>query len=134
MKKLFLLFSAIVLTTSLSFANNNYRINDAAIDDLFANAEEASIVSNDFNALSLVAAPAPEITKGGYLLRAFFCGSIALHRSYMGTAGKTLWYMYLCIPVVGGVVGCVDFWGVVFKGDEFMNKYKDNGKWIVWMD
>jgi TM2 domain-containing membrane protein YozV len=29
-------------------------------------------------------------TVGGYLLRAFFCGSFALHRSYMGTGGKSI--------------------------------------------
>lgn len=133
MKKLFSLLTAIVLMTSFVSANNDYKINDATIDNLFANAEEVSVVSSDFDLLS-IAAPTPEITKSGYLLRAFFCGAFGLHRSYMGTGGKTLWYMYFCIPVAGGVVACVDFWGVVFKGDEFMNKYKDNGKWIVWMD
>lgn len=128
MKKLFTLLTAIVLTVSLAKANNEYKINDATIDNLFANAEEMSMVSTDFN-LGSIAAPAPEITKSGFLLRAFFCGGIALHRSYMGTGGKSLWYMY-CWNCVGGI----DFWWVVFKGDEAMNKFKDNGKWIVWMN
>ena len=38
----------------------------------------------------------------------------------------------LCIPVYGSVVALVDFWGVVFKGDEQFNKYKDNPKFRVW--
>jgi len=50
----------------------------------------------------------------------------------MGTGGETMWYKYLCIPVYGGIVGCVDFWGVIFKGDEQFNKYKDNPKFRVW--
>ncbi|GAB4452537.1 MAG: hypothetical protein OHK0036_14260 [Bacteroidia bacterium] len=76
---------------------------------------------------------APEQTRGGYLLRAFFCGSIALHRYYMGTNKKGMWAMYLCIPVVGGVNACVDFWGAVFDKDFYL-KYKNNDKYIVWMD
>lgn len=128
MKKLFTLLTALVLTTSLALANNEYKINDEAIDNLFENAEEVSFTSSANNLLSLTA-PAPEITKSGFLLRAFFCGGFALHRSYMGTGGKSLWYLY-CWNCVGGI----DFWWVVFKGDEAMNKFKDNGKWIVWMD
>ena len=64
--------------------------------------------------------------------RAFFCGGIALHRDYMGTGGKSMWWFYLCVPVAGGVDACVDFWWVVFKGSEAMDKYKDNSKFFVW--
>lgn len=132
MKKLFLLFSAIALTASL-FAGNDYKISDAAIDELFEQAKEVSMVSSELNALSFITAPAPEITRGGYLIRAFCCGGIGLHRSYMGTKGKTLWYMYFCIPVWGGVVALVDFWSVVFD-DKQLDKYKDNDKFCVWCD
>ncbi len=76
---------------------------------------------------------APEQTRGGYLLRAFFCGGIALHRYYMGTNNKWMWAMYFCIPVVGNVTACVDFWGAVFDKDFYL-KYKNNDKYIVWMD
>jgi len=133
MKKLFLFFTATAMSATMAFAGNDYKINDANIDNMFANADEISFASNDFGGTNFMTPAGPEKTKGGYLVRAFFCGGFALHRSYMGTAGKTLWYMYLCIPVVGGVVGCVDFWGVVFGSIDF-NKYKDNGKYIVWMD
>jgi len=129
MKKLFLALIMSVADAGASFAGS-YKLNDQAVDAAFAASQDISTsLSTDLN---FAATPDAEITKGGYLLRAFFCGSFALHRKYMGNGGKTLWYMYLCIPVAGGVVGCVDFWGVVFKGDEFMAKFKDNPKWIVW--
>ncbi|MCX7729413.1 MAG: hypothetical protein N2203_08080 [Bacteroidia bacterium] len=75
----------------------------------------------------------PEQTRGGYLLRAFFCGGIALHRYYMGTSNQWMWAMYFCIPVVGEVTACVDFWGAVFDKDFYL-KYKNNDKYIVWLD
>jgi hypothetical protein len=40
--------------------------------------------------------------------------------------------MYFCIPVVGGVTACVDFWWVVFKGDDALKKYKGSDKYMVW--
>lgn len=130
MKKLILLLSVVTCFASFSTASNLYKINDAEIDMLFGQAIEVDFESTaDVNSINQ-----DKKTVGGYLIRSFFCGSFALHRSYMGTAGETLWWKYLCIPVVGGVVGCVDFWYVVFKGEEALNKYKDNGKFIVWKD
>lgn len=130
MKKLLLVFSLVVMTAGLSFGSN-YKLNDEAVDNLFAQADDVSLVA-DAAEFSMPALAEP--TKTGYLIRAFFCGSFGLHRSYMGTGGKTLWYYYLCIPVAGGVVACVDFWYVVIKGDEALSKYKDNPKWVVWND
>jgi TM2 domain-containing membrane protein YozV len=99
----------------------------SADDVTFSASEEAYALMN----------PAQSAVKGdktviGYLVRAFFCGEFALHRYYMGTGGKALFWYYFCIPVVGGVAGFVDFWWVVFKGEEAMNKYADNPKFLVW--
>ena len=108
MKKLFLLFSAIVITASLALANNDYKINDATIDNMFANAEEINVSAIDVyqwgGIPSAAAVQGSGTTKGGFLVRAFLCGSFALHRSYMGTGGKSLWYMYCW-----NEVACVDF-------------------------
>lgn len=134
MKKIFLTFtmSLVVLGSALA---NNYKLDEASVEVAFAASEDISLVaSEEANTLALasVNGTLDEPTKMGYLLRSFFCGFIGLHRSYMGTGGKTLWYYYLCIPVYGGIVNCVDFWGVVFKGDEQWNKYKNNPKFNVW--
>lgn len=127
MKKMFFLFAIATMFTSVTMASSDYRINDAAVDVLF---DQAIEVDFEFNAAGVQ----QEKTVGGFLLRNFFCGFVALHRSYMGTGGETLWWKYFCIPVVGGVVSCVDFWYVVFKGKEALDKYADNGKFIVWAD
>lgn len=134
MKKIFLAFAMSVAVVGSALANN-YKLDETSVEAAFAASEDISLVASDeANTLALasVNGTLDEPNKMGYLLRSFFCGFIGLHRSYMGTGGKTLWYYYLCIPVYGGIVNCVDFWGVVFKGDEQWNKYKNNPKFNVW--
>lgn len=134
MKKIFLVFAMSIAAVGSALANN-YKLDEASVEAAFAASEEITFVASDeANTLALnsVNGTLDEPTKTGYLVRNFFCGIIGLHRSYMGTGGKTLWYYYLCIPVYGGIVSCVDFWGVVFKGDEQWNKYKNNPKFNVW--
>ncbi|MGZ3903548.1 MAG: hypothetical protein ACXVC6_07630 [Bacteroidia bacterium] len=140
MKKIILSFA---LVAGLFFTSNasesNYILDEQAVDQQISQATEVSFENaaadlsafNQFATSSMVI-KGGEQTKMGYLLRAFFCGGFGLHRSYMGTGGKSLWWFYLCVPVAGGVDACVDFWWVVFKGDEALNKYKDNSKFFVW--
>jgi hypothetical protein len=71
--------------------------------------------------------------KVGYLLRCWFCGGIALHRYYMGTTEGFMWALYCCVPVVGGVAQLVDFFWVIFE-DDALSKYKNNNKYLVWLD
>ena len=137
MKKLFLLI-AFAGTSLFSLANvENYTIDDQKVDQLFAQSQDISVATiNDMSSMNninmSVVSTGGSQSVGGYLLRSFFCGGIALHRYYMGTKKKAMWAMYFCIPVVGGVAACVDFWWVVFKGSEAMNKYKGNDKYLVW--
>lgn len=142
MKKVLLLLVMLGAFAVRSYASDlgatAYNVNDAQIDQLFNQAEDVTL-SVTTEALTLAtsnldaSAMLKEQTKVGFLLRAFFCGSFALHRYYMGVGDKkSMWAYYFCIPGVGGFVGCVDFWYVVIKGDEAMNKYKDNPKFIVW--
>jgi hypothetical protein len=141
MKKIITLCAVAGLSFATALAgNSNYKVDDASIDQLFAQSEDISMTASTDFALQNTNLAANlssvngggEKTVGGFLIRAWFCGFIALHRSYMGTGGKTLWYYYFCIPVMGGVTSCVDFWWVVFKGKDALNKYKDNSKFIVW--
>jgi hypothetical protein len=138
MRKLFFVFAFMAMMVSVSSVKaDNYFVNDNAIEDLFATSEDQTAemldLSNPLLTSSVMGTKAAaNQTVVGFLLRSYFCGFIALHRSYMGTGGKTLWYYYFCIPVVGGVVNFVDFCWVLFKGSDAMNKYKDNPKFIVW--
>lgn len=128
-KKLFLT----VALSALSFAGfsaNSYKLDEVKMDNMFANATEISATSMDLSSTFVVEG---DKTVGGYLVRAFFCGFIGLHRSYMGTGGKSVWWWYCCVPVLGGVTTFVDFWGVVFMGQKQLDKYKDNSKKVVWM-
>ncbi len=134
MKKICLLIGFVV-TIGVSKANaESFTIDNTKIDNLFAASQDVTrqtlIEANDLSASNLNLAVGSQ-TRGGYLVRAFFCGSIALHRYYMGGSGA-LWAMYLCIPVVGGVDACVDFWWVVFSKDA-LSQYRGSSKYIVWM-
>ena len=134
MKKLFFALAILVGFASTSFANE-YKLNDQQVESLFENANDISFASEDLaSGLALNSAAAGEQTVGGYLLRSFFCGFIGLHRSYMGTDGEKVWWWYFCIPVAGPVTNLVDFWGVVFMGKKQLDKYKNNGKKIVWLE
>jgi hypothetical protein len=137
MRKLLITVAAIVGV----FANVNaskFKIDESDLNQLVSQSTEITVqeLNSQFLRQSLemnANFALPEKTRGGYLLRAFFCSAIALHRYYMGTNRKGMWAMYLCIPVVGGVTGCVDFWGAVFDPD-FYKKYANNDKYIVWLD
>ncbi len=139
MKKI--LFSLAFLTclfTSNLVSASNYKLDNVVVDELFASSEDVTFVLAD-QVPALTSAPMSSLasgsqTVGGFLIRAFFCGGFALHRYYMGTGGKQLFWYYFCIPVVGGVTGCVDFWWVVFQGNDAMMKFKDNPKFMVWTD
>ncbi len=136
MKKVVFIFALVLGFNLATKANGSkYHIDEQKIDKVFSQSQEMSYEANGLSALALPVTKmqAGDQTKGGYLLRAFFCSFIALHRSYMGTGGKSLWWFYLCVPVVGGFDGCVDFWWVVFSSDA-LDKYRDNSKFFVWAD
>ena len=137
MKKLLFVLGFFAVSSFAFAGTDKYKVNDAAVDQMFAQstdisssiADEMSIVS--INQPAAVQAGGGQ-TVGGYLIRAFFCGGIALHRHYMGGDWGSLWWKYFCIPVAGGVAACGDFWWVVFKGNSALSKYKGNDKWFVW--
>lgn len=123
----------------ISFANaNNYRLDEEKVESAFASGVEVTF-DQMFTSQNLVGSAnfsnlgaEGEKTQVGFLLRAFFCGSIALHRYYMGTTRDAMWAMYCCIPVVGGINAFVDFWWAVFVSDAY-TKYANNDKYIVWL-
>lgn len=139
MKKLLFVFGFFAVS-SLSFAGigETYKVNDLAVDKMFEQSVDVSASLADEMALgglnhpASIQASAGSQSVGGFLIRAFFCGGIALHRHYMGGDWGSLWWKYLCIPVAGGVAALGDFCWVLFSGDAALSKYKGNDKWFVW--
>jgi hypothetical protein len=137
MKRLTLMI-ALAVGSVFSANANSYKLDEAQLEQNFAQATEVSFDQMFASGIELqgadyVAMAAESKTRGGFLVRAFFCGGIALHRYYMGTSRGGMWAMYFCIPVVGGVNACVDFWWSVFDGTAYQ-KYANNDKYIVWLD
>jgi TM2 domain-containing membrane protein YozV len=131
MKKILLIAALVGGFAASTFAKDTYKLNDASVDQMFAQSsditltvstEEATASSMNTEAVSLSLAPSQ--TKIGYYLRLFFCGMVGLHRSYMGTGGKTIWFYY-CIPGLNGAMLFCDFWITIFKSD-LWDKYKNN--------
>ena len=134
MKKVIFILAVIIGISAESFAGNPYKVDANKVNKAFENASEIKINSVDvtnINNTTYNSLAAEEQTKVGYLVRAFFCGGIALHRQYMGSDWSKLWWKYFCIPVVGGVTACIDFWWVIFEEDAFA-KYKGNDAYMVW--
>ena len=135
-KTLLTLFAGILFSTWSVAGVENYTLQNSQIDNLFASSEDITMtLSNEMSIENIGAVTEVSEggkTVGGFLLRSFFCGGIALHRYYMGTNGKSMWWKYLCIPGVGAVANCGDFFWVLFKGDDALSKYTNNGKYIVW--
>lgn len=137
MKKIILTFFTLI-AVSVAVKASTFQLDEAKMEQTFNSSEDVTL-SLTMNSSSVAANYfMGKETKGeqnvtGYLLRSFFCGSIALHRYYMGTSRNLLWLMYCCIPVGGQVATAVDFWWVVFSGKEAMEKYRDSDKYWVFL-
>lgn len=134
MKKIIYVAVAFLLLVGVKSEASSYKIDEALVDQMFNEAEEISLTDNStlttLNLTSSIKEANGDKSVGGFLLRAYFCGFIALHRTYMGTGGKSLLLYYLCLGFVP--VSTIDFCWVLFKGQEALDKYADNPKWMVW--
>lgn len=136
MKKIGMFVLALALSAGV-FAND-YRLDESNVETMIENAEDVTMTElADYESLSSTSFAASAVagsqTRGGFLLRSFFCGGFALHRYYMGSEGAKYFFLYFCVPVVGGVTNCVDFWSVVFNADN-LSRYNNADKYIVWLD
>jgi len=137
MKKFTLIFALVI--GALGFARAGaYKIDEQKLMQTFENSHEVSfdeMYASDITALeNTLIAKGDSKSRGGFLIRCFFCGGFALHRYYMDcTRGARMWALYFCVPIVGGVTACVDFFWVVFS-DDALGKYEGSDKYIVWLD
>lgn len=131
MKKLFFTLTLVFGLATLASANT-YKLNNASVEAKFAASQDVTtelnaLTSNTENYATILGG---DQSKGGFLVRALFCGYFSIHRMYMGSS---FMWMY-CIPVVGGVTAFVDFCYVLFKGDEALSKYSNNTTFWVFKD
>jgi len=132
MKKLVLTVACVVgvFASQMAFANP-YKLDENAVEKTFTAASEITLeqmsveTMTDVNSNTL--APKGDVTLGGFLVRNFFCGTFAVHRSYAGTKGLAFKY---CITL--GIIGAVDFWYTVFTGQEALDNFTGNPNFICW--
>ncbi len=130
-----LLVSFLLIVGAITAKPSKYQLNEPLLEEVLNHCEETSFLPSDnlFKCTFTRSQEGEIQTRGGYLIRAFFCGFIALHRTYMGTNGETMWWFYCCVPLAGPIDHFVDFWWVVFD-DKAFEKYRNNSKFFVWME
>ena len=139
MKKLLFILGFFAVSSFAFAGTEKYKVNDAAVEKMFAQSQDISSSVADERTLAAINQPSTLYASGGqsvggFLIRAFFCGFIGLHRSYMGSDFGDIWWKYCCSTVlVGwGIVQGVDFCWVLFSGNAALSKYKGNDDFIVW--
>ncbi len=140
MKKVFT-FALVVLLGVFAFnaeASSNYRLNEAAVDEMFAQAEPV-----DFLAMNTMAPLAGASTSSHAMLQqqkqpavafvlAWFLGPLGIHRAYLGTSTGTL-IGYILTLGGCGIVAFVD-WVVLLIAvvEDDISKYVDNPRFFMW--
>jgi TM2 domain-containing membrane protein YozV len=142
MKKLFMLFSLLVLVSAVSFGNSNqYRVNDSQIEAMFAQAQQVSLPATldaqDFDANSPInPSEFKKSSKDPWIAWAlcWVVGGFGVHRLYLGT-NPWVAVGYLCTGGgICGIVWTVD-WVVLLIGaiNDDIGDYVDNRAFFMWM-
>lgn len=136
-KLLLLLFVSITCTFAVQAEASLYRLDNNAVEQMFASAEKAD--------LTMPLAMAPFAGAGNsaqaYLseknpavafILAWAFGYLGIHRAYLGTSTGTI-IAYIVTLGGCGVVALVD-WVVLLIGliDDDISKYVDNPKFFMW--
>ena len=139
MRKLFLVF---VLFAGVFAANqavaSTYSVNEQAVDQLFENAIETSMISlsaTEANTLAPTVAtafmPSKEKSAVAAILLDFFLGGLGVHRFYLGTKPLTgIGYILTCGGIFG-IVPLVDLIVLIIDNDD-ISQYIDNPKFFMW--
>lgn len=139
MKKLFFIFIMLVAVLSVKQANaSSYSVNEQAIDQLFDNAVETSMLSvNSTEMASVVSnssvALAPSKDKDAVvaIVLDFFLGGFGIHRFYLGTETLTgIGYILTCGGIFG-IVPLVDFIVLIIDNKD-ISPYINNPKFFMW--
>lgn len=137
MKRLIQLFFIALFTITFSTANAaNYRIDDKALDHMFATAQSFSLTESfeasvpfmaDLNNSAFVGEKDPLVA----LLLDIFVGGLGIHRLYLGTETLT-WVGY--ILTCGGIFGIVPLVDLIVLAVNYddISPYIDNPRFFMW--
>lgn len=139
MKKLFFIFIMLVAVLSVKQANaSSYSVNEQAIDQLFDNAVETSMLSvnsPEMNSVvsnsSVALAPSNDKDAVVAIVLDFFLGGLGIHRFYLGTETLTgIGYILTCGGIFG-IVPLVDFIVLIIDNKD-ISPYINNPKFFMW--
>lgn len=142
MKKIiFSLFAVLALGFSAMADNGDaYTIDDAAIDQVFAEAAEMPVSDMTLFSVDGITMPTAaslttkSVNPWGAWAICWFLGEFGIHRHYMGTS-KPMWLYYtLTCGGIFGIVTVVD-WVVLLIGaiQDDISQYCDNDSFIMWL-
>jgi TM2 domain-containing membrane protein YozV len=138
MKKLLLAIVLIASVLCVKQANaSSYSVNEQAIDQLFVNAVETSMISVNATDLSSLATNVPTTVMAAQkdavvaIVLDFFLGGLGIHRFYLGTETMTgIGYILTCGGIFG-IVPLVDFVVLIIDNKD-ISKYVNNPKFFMW--
>jgi TM2 domain-containing membrane protein YozV len=140
MKKLIFLFAGLFMVVASNFANENYRLNDESVNDMFNQATEISLtdmVANvDVANTNMAQFSSTEDNKAIIATAiCFFVGEFGIHRHYLGTNKLMFAYYILTCGGIFGLVPCVDFWVLLIDGvvNKNIAAYSNNDKFFMWL-
>jgi hypothetical protein len=140
MKKISLIAVFLLLSVALTFAGNNYKLNDEKIDQLFSTATEISIAGlapMSGSAMNIEGIASVKDVNNKILMAwivDMLVGEFGIHRYVLGTK-SSMWAIYTF--TVCGIFGIVPFidWVVLLVNGIIQNqgdKYLNNNKFFMW--
>ncbi len=134
MKKLFVLIFALI-AVSINVSANSYSINDNAVDQMFAQAEQVSV--NQIADFTILPSTQAQLSsKNPWVAWALtFTASLGvcgIHRLYLGSS-TGIFILYFCTAGGCGIIQTVD-WVVLLIGalNDDIGKYENNQKVFMW--
>ncbi|MBQ9417685.1 MAG: TM2 domain-containing protein [Bacteroidales bacterium] len=143
MKKIILSMLAVLALSWGAMAENgeSYTIDDAAIEQVFAAAADATMSQAYIAGLVDLSAPMQGAATAtlsqanpiGAWLICWFLGGFGIHRHYMGTDRLMFLYYIITCGGIFGIVPLVD-WVVLLIGviDNDISKYVNNSRFFMW--
>jgi TM2 domain-containing membrane protein YozV len=144
MKKLLMFLTATVFLSSVSMANTNvYELNDDAIEVLFDEATEASIMevqsmdlfnlgsASGLNGETSIKADTEAIIA---IVLCWIVGGLGIHRVYLDGPIKLVFIYFFTCGGIFGIVTFIDFWVLVIRlvKGQGVGSYQGNEKFFGW--
>ena len=138
MKKMLLLFVfAAGLFLSQQAKAANYRINEDAVDQLFDDATETSMLNIDATAMTTTVSMSDYDVAGKDPIVAivldFFLGGLGIHRFYLGTEPMSGIAYFLTCGGIFGVVPLIDLIVLAINYED-ISPFVDNPSFFMWKD